>query len=132
MERRAGTLATIRFCWAGGAKRVDVEVPTAIHPGPRPTLLAIARAHGIPIPFGCEGGACGACQVRVETISMGSTRLAGLTAAEQLVLSAAERASALTAVPGCSGTSARMRLACQYRPGDEGIAVAFATDLGSI
>jgi ferredoxin len=35
--------------------------------GDRGTILAVAKAHKIPIPFDCQDGECGSCLVEVKT-----------------------------------------------------------------
>jgi ferredoxin len=37
--------------------------------GDRGTLLALAKAHKIPIPFDCGDGACGSCLVEVQHLT---------------------------------------------------------------
>ena len=37
--------------------------------GERGTLLALAKAHNIPIPFDCQDGECGSCLVQVTHLS---------------------------------------------------------------
>ena len=85
----------------------------------------MARAHGVPIPFNCRSGDCGACLVRVDTLAPGSRPAAPLTDGERLALAAADIAAAEQ-----QGVSPPLRLACQYRLGDEEIAVTFASELG--
>src|ERR1035438_10167095 len=37
--------------------------------GHRGTILGVAHAHKIPIPFDCQDGECGSCLVRVDHLS---------------------------------------------------------------
>ena len=37
--------------------------------GHRGTILAVAKAHSIPIPFDCQDGECGSCLVEVKHVS---------------------------------------------------------------
>jgi ferredoxin len=37
--------------------------------GDRGTILAVAKAHKIPIPFDCQDGECGSCLVEVTHLS---------------------------------------------------------------
>ena len=121
-------MATIRFSSARMEKRVTVDAP----PGASPTLLSVAREHGVPIPFNCQSGDCGSCMVRVETISVGSGPAAALTDGERLVLTAARRLTAHDiAEAERRGMSPKVRLACQYRLGDEEIAAMFESELGA-
>jgi ferredoxin len=121
-------MATIRFSSSHMERRVTVDVEAA----DRPTLLSLAREHGVPIPFNCQSGDCGSCMVRVETISVGSGPASPLTDGERLVLTAARRLTAddIAEAERC-GMSPEVRLACQYRLGDEEIAVMFESELGA-
>ena len=121
-------VATIRFSSSSMDRLVSVDVP----PGASPTLLAVARAHGVPIPFNCRSGACGACLVRVDTLAAGSRPAAPLTDGERLALAASGRLTAQDiAAAERRGVSPALRLACQYRLGDEEIAVSFESELGA-
>lgn len=98
----------------------------------RPTLLSVARARRVPIPFNCQSGDCGSCMVRVEMISLGRMPVAPLTDSEHLVLTAARRLTTDDiAAAERRGMSPKVRLACQYRLGDEAIAVMFESELGA-
>jgi ferredoxin len=120
-------VATIRFSSSRNDTQVTVDVPT----GASPTLLAVAREHRVPVPFDCRSGACGACLVRVETLAAGSRPVAPLTDDERLVLTAARWVTAEDiAAAERRGVSPKLRLACQYRLGDEEIAVSFESELG--
>jgi ferredoxin len=121
-------VATIRF----SSSRMDMRVTVDAPPGASPTLLSVAREHGVPIPFNCQSGDCGSCMVRVETISVGRMPVAPPTESERLVLTAARRLTAEDiAEAERRGTSPKVRLACQYRLGDEEIAVRFESELGA-
>jgi len=121
-------VATIRF----SSLRMDTRVTVDVAAAERPTLLAVAREHGVPIPFNCQSGDCGSCTVRVETISIGRMPVAPLTDNERLVLTAARRVTADDiAEAERRGMSPKVRLACQYRLGDEEIAVSFESELGA-
>ena len=37
--------------------------------GDTQTLLAVAKAHKVPVDFECENGECGSCAVEVEILS---------------------------------------------------------------
>lgn len=120
-------MATILFSSARMERRVIVDAP----PGASRTLLSVARAHGVPIPFNCQSGDCGSCLVRVETTAVGSAPAAPLTDNERLTLTAARRVTAADiAAAERLGVSPKVRLACQYRLGDEEIAVSFESELG--
>ena len=119
-------MATIRFT----SSRLDTRV--TVDGAGRPTLLSVAREHAVPIPFNCQSGDCGSCMVRVETISLGRMPPVPPTASERLVLTAARRLTADDiAEAERRGMSPKVRLACQYRLGDEEIAVSFESELGA-
>jgi len=121
-------MATIHFSSAHMERRVTIDA----QPGASPTLLSVAREHRVPIPFNCQSGDCGSCMVRVETISVGGNPPAPPTASERLVLTAARRLTAEDiAEAERRGISPKVRLACQYRLGDEEIAVSFESELGA-
>ena len=127
-QQRTGRtdVATVHFMYSRINRRVSVEAAAD-----RPTLLSVARAHGVPIPFNCESGDCGACLVRVETIAAGSAPAASVTENERLALTVARRLTAADiAEAERRGVSPKARLACQYRLGDEEIAVSFEDELG--
>ena len=67
------------------------EVP--VKPGQ--TVLKALRNHGVEVPFSCEEGTCGACEVRV---------LAGRPDHRDTVLTDEERAESLTMMVCCSGS----------------------------
>ncbi len=116
------TVAKIRFEFDGISKTVSA----AAAPGPRPTLLAIARDNQIPLLSNCEVGACGACIVEVETIEGGGCEMSD---AEAFFLSAIGK---LDGEEGAGPGDAGSRLACQYRPeADDDIRVRFASALCS-
>jgi ferredoxin len=111
---------------------MDTRVTVDVAAAERPTLLSVAREHGVPIPFNCQSGDCGSCMVRVETISIGRMPVAPLTDGERLVLTAARRLTADDiAEAERRGMSPKVRLACQYRLGGEEIAVMFESELGA-
>ena len=120
-------MATIRFSSPRMDRRVTVDAP----PGAPPTLLSVAMAHKVPIPFNCRSGDCGACLVRIDTLAAGTRSAAPLTDGERLALAASGRLTAQDiAAAERRGVSPALRLACQYRLGDEEIAVSFESDLG--
>jgi len=121
-------MATIRF----SSSRMDTRVTVDVRRGVPMTLLSVAREHRVPIPFNCHSGDCGSCLVRVETIAVGSRPVSPLTDVERLVLKAAGRITAegIAEAERC-GMSPKVRLACQYRLGDEEIAVRFESELGA-
>ena len=113
-------MGTIRFVAPGFSETVNLDAARR----PRPTLLAIAREHGIPILFTCEAGGCAACIVHVEPAAAGT--LPALTVEEEFLLRAMGKLEG-----GLESDSARprFRLACQYVMGDEDIVVDFSNEL---
>lgn len=103
-----------------------VTVSTAARdPG---TLLALAKANKIPIPFDCQDGECASCLVEVEVLNE-ATHAFNLTAKEKEILKQlgkpikgdVKSAEAHNRAP-------HFRLACQYVIHDEDIIVSFAGD----
>lgn len=119
-------MATIRFL----SSCIDKTISVRGSPGERPTLLSIARDHGVPILFNCVTGDCGACLVHVETRSSGAAEVAPLSEKEKFLL---QTMVLLTAADVENfekrGVPPDVRLACQYRPGDEDIVVMFESGL---
>lgn len=115
-------MGTIRFVAPGFSETIRLDAARQ----PRPTLLAVAREHGIPILFNCEAGGCAACIVHVEP-APGETPPA-LTVEEKFVLLAMgklEGGLETDSIP----QRPRFRLACQYVVGDEDIVVDFTNEL---
>jgi len=119
-------MAAIRFLSSSTDKSVDVAAAS----GERPTLLTIARDNGVPILFNCDTGDCGACVVHVETRSDAATGVAPLTEKEKFLLQALYLLTAAdVAKAEARGTAPDVRLACQYKPGDEDIVVLFESGM---
>ncbi|EWY39547.1 ferredoxin [Skermanella stibiiresistens SB22] len=97
--------------------------------GDRGTLLALAKAHKIPIPFDCGDGNCGSCVVEVEHLTKNAPYGIALTEKEKEMLrqlgkiTAAEIENAET-----NDMPPRHRLACQCFVRNEDIAVIFPGD----
>lgn len=115
-------MGTISFVAPGFVRAVTLPAG-----GPRRTLLAIARAEGIPILFNCEAGGCGACIVRVAA-NRGEPEAPGDD--EALFLTAAGKFR--DALESDATEGIRYRLACCYVVGDEDIVVDFTNELGSV
>jgi len=97
--------------------------------GDRGTILAIARAHKIPIPFDCQDGECGSCLVRVEHLANGVRCAVALTEKEKEMLRQLGkitqeeiREAEVNDIPPSH------RLACQCFVRDEDILVSFEGD----
>ena len=97
--------------------------------GDRGTLLAVAKAHKIPIPFDCGDSECGSCLVEVKHLSPEGKMGLVVTEKEKEVLrqlgkiTKEEIEAAET-----HDTPPRFRLACQYTVRNEDILVSFAGD----
>ncbi len=97
--------------------------------GHRGTILAVAKAHSIPIPFNCQDGECGSCIVEVQHVAPKSKHAIALTEKEKELLrqfgkitrEEIENAEVNDMPP-------RYRLACQCFVRDEDIVVAFEGD----
>ncbi|MFO1153647.1 MAG: ferritin family protein [Rhodospirillales bacterium] len=97
--------------------------------GARGSILALAKAHRIPIPFDCGDGECGSCLIEVTRLGEGERMGGNMQEKEKEMLrqlgkiSAAEIDNAeVYDVPS------RHRLACQYIVRNEDILVCFDGD----
>lgn len=97
--------------------------------GHRGTLLSIARAHRIPIPFDCGDGECGSCLVEIKHTNPAVRYGIGLTEKEKEILKQLGKITAeeieRTEV---NDMPPRYRLACQCFVRDEDIRVCFEGD----
>ena len=97
--------------------------------GHRGTILAVAKAHSIPIPFDCQDGNCGSCLVEVEHLAPKTRMAISLTEKEKEMLrqlgkiTREEIENAET-----NDMPPRYRLACQCFVRDEDIVVSFEGD----
>jgi rubrerythrin/ferredoxin len=97
--------------------------------GDRGTILAVAKAHKIPIPFDCQDGECGSCLVEVKHLSSHVKYAIALTEKEKELLrqlgkitkEEIESAEVKDMPP-------RYRLACQCFVRNEDIVVSFEGD----
>ncbi len=97
--------------------------------GHRGTILAIARAHRIPIPFDCADGECGSCVVEVRHLTDGPRYGIGLTEKEKEVLKQLGKITKEEIEDTeVRDMPPRHRLACQCFVRDEDIQVIFAGD----
>ena len=125
-------MATITFTSAHSSKTIVVDVSES----PPPTLLAIARAHGVPVPFNCTFGGCGACLVRIkERRTHGPARGEPVGPGEDeawLIDAMGKLSPEDTGFVETDGMIERYRLACQcVITGDEDIEVAYDASIGS-
>jgi len=98
--------------------------------GDRGTLLAVAKAHKIPIPFDCGDGECGSCLVEVTHLNSDGQKM-GLTMQEKekemlRQLGKITKDEILRAET--DDMPSRFRLACQYTVRNEDIVVTFGGD----
>ncbi|MGD0505115.1 MAG: 2Fe-2S iron-sulfur cluster-binding protein [Steroidobacteraceae bacterium] len=97
--------------------------------GHRGTLLAIAKAHKVPIPFDCQDGECGSCQVKVTHLAHSTRMGVALTEKEKELLRQLGKISKQEIMDAeVNDMPPRVRLACQYFVRDEDILVAFDGD----
>ena len=116
-------MANVTFSSPGMAKDKTVYAIA----GHRGTLLSIAKAHGIPIPFDCGDGECGSCAVRVSNMEGGLTNMGGmLTDKEKEVLRALGKISKEDIERAyVDDIPPPWRLACQMIVRDEDIRVDY-------
>lgn len=118
-------MANVTFHSPSMAKDVTVYAVA----GDRGTVLALAKAHKIPIPFDCGDGNCGSCVVEVKHLAAKAPYGISLTEKEKEMLrqlgkiTPAEIADAET-----NDKPPRYRLACQCFVRDEDVAVVFPGD----
>jgi len=97
--------------------------------GDRGTILAIARANKIPIPFDCQDGGCGSCLVRVEHLTKNVSCAVSLTEKEKEMLRQLGKiTSEEIREAEVNDIAPRYRLACQCFVRDEDILVSFEGD----
>ena len=97
--------------------------------GHRGTILAIAKANKIPIPFDCQDGECGSCLVEVENLTPERKHGIALTEKEKELLRQLRKITRQEIVDAeVNDMPPRYRLACQYFVRDEDILVTFQGD----
>jgi ferredoxin/rubrerythrin len=97
--------------------------------GDRGTLLALARAHKIPIPFDCQDGECGSCLVEVKHLSPDVRYGIALTEKEKEALRQLGKITKQEIVDAeVNDMPPRYRLACQCFVRNEDILVRFEGD----
>jgi rubrerythrin/ferredoxin len=97
--------------------------------GHRGTILAVARAYKIPIPFDCQDGECGSCLVKVEHLSPTVRYGIALTEKEKELLRQMGKITADEIRDAeVNDMPPRYRLACQCFIRDEDIMVSFEGD----
>ncbi len=97
--------------------------------GHRGTVLAVAKAHKIPIPFDCQDGECGSCLVEIKHLSATARYGIGLTEKEKEVLRQLGKITPEEIKDAeVNDMPPRYRLACQCFVRDEDILVSFEGD----
>jgi rubrerythrin/ferredoxin len=97
--------------------------------GDRGTILAIAKAHKIPIPFDCQDGECGSCLVEVKHLSPSQKCGIALTEKEKEVLRQLGKITRQEIEDAeTNDMPPRYRLACQCFIRNEDILVTFEGD----
>ena len=99
--------------------------------GERSTLLGVAKASEVSIPFECEDGNCGSCLIKVTHLDGFRIKGVALTDKERLVLKSIgklpkseEERAAVSDIPPT------YRLACQTIVTDEDLLVEFTGEPG--
>lgn len=97
--------------------------------GHRGTILAVAKANKIPIPFDCQDGECGSCLVEVKNLTPERKHGIALTEKEKELLRQFRKITRQEIVDAeVNDMPPRYRLACQYFVRDEDILVTFEGD----
>lgn len=97
--------------------------------GDRGTVLAVAKAHKIPIPFDCQDGECGSCLVEVKHLNPDKKHGISLTEKEKELLRQLGKISQQEIYDAeTNDMPPRYRLACQCFIRNEDILVAFEGD----
>jgi rubrerythrin/ferredoxin len=118
-------VANITFSSPVMAKDVTVYAVA----GDRGTILAIAKANKIPIPFDCQDGECGSCLVEVEHFNPQAKYAIALTEKEKEVLKQLGKITkAEIQNAEVNDMPPRYRLACQCFVRNEDILVSFKGD----
>ena len=93
--------------------------------GDRRTILSVAEANKIPIPFDCKDGECGSCLMEVVTLT-GKTMGSMLTDKEKDQLKSLGKITAEEIRRSeVDDVSPKFRLACQYIVRDQDVLVKF-------
>jgi len=95
------------------------------------TLLALAKANNIPIPFQCQDGECGSCLVKVTYLDRKAPMAVDLTEKEKVTLSVNGKLTKdLLAAAETDHRPPPYRLACQFIVRDENIRIEFTGEPG--
>jgi rubrerythrin/ferredoxin len=118
-------MANVTFSSQVMAKDVTVYAVA----GDRGTILSVAKAHKIPIPFDCEDGECGSCLVEVKHLDPRAKYGIALTEKEkELLRQLGKITKAEIEDAEVNDMPPRYRLACQCFVRNEDIIVTFEGD----
>jgi rubrerythrin/ferredoxin len=119
------TMANVTFSSALMPRDITVYAVA----GDRGNLLALAKAHRIPIPFDCQDGECGSCLVEVRHMGTGSRHGIALTEKEKEVLKQLGKITKAQVMDAeVNDMPPPFRLACQCFVRDEDTFVSFEGD----
>ena len=97
--------------------------------GDRGTILSVAKAHKIPIPFDCQDGECGSCLVEVKHLDTTKKYAIALTEKEKEGLRTLGKITKEEIYDAeVNDMPPRYRLACQCFVRNEDILVSFVGD----
>lgn len=120
-------MANVTFSGPTLAKNITVYAVA----GDNGTLLAVAKANNIEIPFQCQDGECGSCLIKVTHLGANAPKAIHLTDKEKLTLSVnGKLTKELLAKTEVEDMPPPYRLACQYIVRDEDILVEFSGEAG--
>ena len=96
--------------------------------GDRGTILAVAKAHKIPIPFDCQDGECGSCLVEITVLSKKPHAIMLTDKEKEILKQLGKTIKADVKSAEAHDRAPHFRLACQYVIHDEDIIVSFTGD----
>jgi len=118
-------VANVTFSSPSMAKDVTVYAVA----GDRGTVLGVAKAHKIPIPFDCQDGECGSCLVQITHLSPTTKYAIALTEKEKEMLRQLGKITRAEIHDAeVNDMPPRYRLACQCFVRNEDIVVTFTGD----
>jgi ferredoxin len=118
-------MANITFSSPSMARDVTVYAVA----GDRGTILAIAKANKIPIPFDCQDGECGSCLIEVKHLDPHGRHAIALTEKEKEMLKQLGKITKQEIVDAeVNDMPPRHRLACQCFVRHEDVLVTFEGD----
>ncbi|TXG76453.1 MAG: (2Fe-2S)-binding protein [Rhodocyclaceae bacterium] len=95
------------------------------------SILKIAKANKIPLPFECEDGECGSCVIKVTSLDDKPRMGMDLTEKERHTLVAEGLITKAELKENeVSDTPPAYRLACQFVPRDENVLIEFSGEPG--